>query len=125
MFADGMGISRGSSKKEAAWLYLQFMTNKKNQLAMLKSGAGAPGRSSAYLDTATIQASKFGKQYFDCLLNSAKIARAGLPQIVPVTEFRDIMGVGLTNLLNGADPAAEMKRATEEFRPVLARSEGK
>ena len=33
MFGDGMGVSRSSQKKEAAWLYIQFMTNKANQLA--------------------------------------------------------------------------------------------
>ena len=101
MFGDGIGISRGSQKKQAAWLYIQHMTNKAQQLAMLKAGAGAPARSSAYLDTATIQASKFGKQYFDCLLASAKIARAALPQIVPVTEFRDVFGVVNVGDLDG------------------------
>lgn len=99
------------------------MTNKANQLAMLKAGAGAPARSSAYLDKATIESSKFGKQYFDCLLNSAKIARAALPQIVPVTEFRDVFGVALTNAIGGADVAAELKKATEAFAPVLVKSE--
>jgi multiple sugar transport system substrate-binding protein len=123
MFADGMGISRGSQKKEAAWLYLQFMTNKANQIAMLKAGAGAPGRASAYQDKETIAQSKFGPQYFECLLASAKIARAGLPQIVPVTEFRDVFGVALTNAIGGADVAAELKKATEAFAPVLAKSE--
>lgn len=123
MFADGMGISRGSQKKQAAWLYLQFMTNKANQIAMLKAGAGAPGRSSAYLDKETIATSKFSQQYFECLLGSAKIARAGLPQIVPVTEFRDVFGVALTNAIGGADVASELKKATETFAPVLAKSE--
>jgi multiple sugar transport system substrate-binding protein len=123
MFADGMGISRGSQKKQAAWLYLQFMTNKANQIAMLKAGAGAPGRSSAYLDKETIATSKFSQQYFDCLLASAKIARAGLPQIVPVTEFRDVFGVALTNAIGGADVATELKKATETFAPVLVKSE--
>lgn len=123
MFADGMGISRGSQKKQAAWLYLQFMTNKAQQIAMLKAGAGAPGRSSAYLDKDTIAQSKFGKQYFDCLLASAKIARAGLPQIVPVTEFRDVFGVALTNAIGGAEVASELKKATEAFAPVLVKSE--
>ncbi|WID99233.1 sugar ABC transporter substrate-binding protein [Bosea vestrisii] len=123
MFADGMGISRGSQKKQAAWLYLQFMTNKANQIAMLKAGAGAPGRASAYLDKDTIAQSKFGAQYFECLLNSAKIARAALPQIVPVTEFRDVFGVALTNAIGGADVAAELKKATEAFAPVLVKSE--
>jgi multiple sugar transport system substrate-binding protein len=40
-----------------------------------------------------------------------------------VTEFRDIVGIGLTNLLAGGDPAAEMKKAAEQFKPVLERSE--
>jgi multiple sugar transport system substrate-binding protein len=40
-----------------------------------------------------------------------------------VTEFRDIIGIGLTNLLGGGDPATEMKKATEQFKPVLERSE--
>lgn len=123
MFGDGIGVSRGSQKKEAAWLYIQHMTNKAQQLAMLKAGAGAPARSSAYLDKETIEKSKFGKQYFDCLLNSAKIARAALPQIVPVTEFRDVFGVALTNMIGGADVASELKKATEAFAPVLAKSE--
>ncbi|RDJ26689.1 sugar ABC transporter substrate-binding protein [Bosea caraganae] len=123
MFADGIGISRGSQKKQAAWLYIQFMTSKARQAAMLRTGAGAPARSSPYLDKELIAQSKFGKQYFDCLLASAKIARAGLPQIVPVTEFRDVFGVALTNALGGADVAAELKKATETFAPVLAKSE--
>ena len=38
-FADGLGIPRSSTKKGAAWYYAQFMANKKNQIAMLKSGA--------------------------------------------------------------------------------------
>jgi multiple sugar transport system substrate-binding protein len=42
---------------------------------------------------------------------------------VPVTEFRDIFGIALTNMINGADPAAEMKRATAEFQPILDKSE--
>ena len=43
--------------------------------------------------------------------------------IVPVTEFRDVFGVALTNALGGADVAAELKKATETFEPVLAKSE--
>jgi multiple sugar transport system substrate-binding protein len=33
-----MGISQGSKKKGAAWYYVQWACNKKNQLAMLKAG---------------------------------------------------------------------------------------
>jgi multiple sugar transport system substrate-binding protein len=52
---------------------------------------------------------------------SNKIARPGLPEIVAVTEFRDIYGIGLTNMLQGSDPATELKKASEQFRPVLAK----
>jgi len=61
--------------------------------------------------------------WIDAVSQSAPVSQLALPVIIPVTEFRDIMGVGLTNLLAGADPTEEMKKATEAFRPVLARSE--
>ena len=53
---------------------------------------------------------------------SLKIARSGLPEIVPVTEFRDTIGVALTNIIGGADVASELRRATEAFKPVLAKA---
>jgi multiple sugar transport system substrate-binding protein len=40
---------------------------------------------------------------------------------VAVTEFRDIYGIALTNMLQGADPAAELKKASEQFKPILAK----
>ncbi|MGH6912497.1 MAG: sugar ABC transporter substrate-binding protein, partial [Geminicoccales bacterium] len=45
------------------------------------------------------------------------------PVIIPVTEFRDIFGVALTNMIGGADPKTELEKATEQFRPVLEKSE--
>jgi multiple sugar transport system substrate-binding protein len=122
-FADGLGISRTSTKKGAAWYYCQFMANKKNQLAMLKAGAGSPGRSSPLLDADVQKSSKFPAQYFECLNGSSKIGRPGLPVIIPVTEFRDTFGVALTNLLSGGNAAAELKKATEAFKPILEKSE--
>jgi multiple sugar transport system substrate-binding protein len=122
-FADGLGISRTSTKKGAAWYYCQFMANKKNQLAMLKAGAGSPGRSSPLLDADVQKNSKFPAQYFECLNGSSKIGRPGLPVIIPVTEFRDTFGVALTNLLSGGNAAAELKKATEAFKPILEKSE--
>ena len=54
---------------------------------------------------------------------SIKIARAGLPEIIEVTHFRDIFGIALTNLVTGGDPASELKKATEQFKPILEKSE--
>jgi len=122
-FADGLGITASSKKKEAAWLYIQWATNKVNQLRFLKEGGGAPARNSVYADRETVTSSKFGPQWFDCILESAKIGRPGLPVIIPVQEFRDNFGVALTNTLTGADPATELKKATEAFKPILEASE--
>lgn len=123
VFGEGIGIAAASERTPAAWLYVQWATNKANQLTMFKSGSGAPARVSPFNDKATIASSPFGQQYFDCLTGSAAIGRAGLPQITAVTEFRDIFGVALTNMLSGSDPAAELKTATEAFKPVFEKTE--
>jgi multiple sugar transport system substrate-binding protein len=43
--------------------------------------------------------------------------------IIPVTEFRDIYGIALTNMIGGADPSEELAKATEQFQPILEKSE--
>jgi multiple sugar transport system substrate-binding protein len=123
MFGDGEGISSFSKKKGPSWLYLQWASNKANQARMLQSAAGAPVRNSAYANAEALAALKVPKAWVDCMLASARIAQPGLPIIVPVTEFRDIFGIALTNMINGADPASELKKATAEFQPVLDKSE--
>jgi multiple sugar transport system substrate-binding protein len=63
-------------------------------------------------------------EWLDAVIGSGKVSQLALPVIIPVTEFRDIYGVGLTNMIGGADAATELKSATAQFKPVLARSEG-
>jgi multiple sugar transport system substrate-binding protein len=121
-FIDGIGITAASKNKTAAWLYVQWATSKEMQKNWLRTGAGTPARMSAYEDQELVKASSFPKEWFDTTLASLKIARSGLPVIVPVTEFRDTIGVALTDIVGGADPATEMKKATAAFAPVLAKS---
>ncbi len=64
-----------------------------------------------------------GGEWLDSVIGSAKISKLGLPVIVPVAEFRDIVGAAVTATLSGADPATELKKAHEQFRPILERSE--
>jgi multiple sugar transport system substrate-binding protein len=123
LFGDGEGITSGSKKKGPAWFYLQWASNKANQTRMLQAAAGAPVRNSAYAAAQASSDFKAPKEWVDCMLKSAAIAQPGLPVISPVTEFRDVFGVALTNMLNGADPAAELRKATTEFQPVLDKSE--
>lgn len=123
MFGSSFGISEASTKKGPAWLYLQWASGKQNQLRYLTGGAGSPARTSPYRNEEAIKASRFPRDFFDTLVESAAISRPGLPIILPVTEFRDTIGTALTNTIGGADVAAELKRATDAFRPILEASE--
>jgi multiple sugar transport system substrate-binding protein len=122
-FCTGLGISEASARKGPAWLYIQWVLNKQNQTRMLTTGAGAPTRVSPYTSEQAIGASTFPREYFTTLVESIRIARPGLPEIMPVTEFRDTLGTALVNCLGGADAATELKKATDAFRPVLEQSE--
>ena len=123
LFADGIGMSSFSKKKGPAWFYLQWACNKTNQTRMLQAAAGAPVRNSAYAAAQQSADFKSPKEWVECMLKSAAIAQPGLPVIAPVTEFRDVFGIALTNMINGADAAAELHKATAEFQPVLDKSE--
>ena len=123
MFGTGFGIAEASQKKGPSWLYLQWATNKTNQLRFLTSGAGSPARTSPYRNEEAIVASRFPRDFFTTLVESGRISRPGLPEIIPVTQFRDTIGAALTNTIGGADVATELKRATDAFRPVLEQSE--
>jgi multiple sugar transport system substrate-binding protein len=123
MTGDGMGISSFSKKKGPAWYYNMWATSKLIQSRSLAVGAGSPPRDSVYKDPAALSNLVVPQAWVDAVINSGKIGRAALPVIVPVTEFRDIFGVALTNMIGGADPAVELKKATAEFKPILDKSE--
>ena len=118
-FIDGIGMPAGAKNKKAGWYFVQYEAGKEAMKEILRSGSGTPPRASAYADPDIVKNGKFPKEWFDTTLASLKIARPGLPVIVPVTEFRDTIGVGLTNIVGGADVATELKKATETFQPIL------
>jgi len=83
---------------------------------------GTPARLSCYDDADVLKGSAFPPEWFETTQTSLKMARSGLPVIVPVTEFRDTVGTAVTNIVAGADPATELKKATAAFQPVLDKS---
>jgi multiple sugar transport system substrate-binding protein len=123
MFGTGVGISTFSKKKEAAYFYCLHNTSKQMQSRLLTAGAGAPARNSAYNDPDALKSLAVPQAWVDTLVNCGPIGRPGLPVIIPVTEFRDVFGIALTNMISGADPATELKKATEQFKPILEKSE--
>jgi multiple sugar transport system substrate-binding protein len=120
-FIDGIGIAAGSRNKGAAWLYVQWSTTKAMCKEMLRTGSGTPARASSYTDPEVVRTGVFPQEWYDTVKTSLGLARSGLPEIVAVTEFRDTFGVAMTNMLTGGDVATELKKATEAFKPILAK----
>jgi len=119
VYGDGIGVASTSKKKGPAWFYVQWASGKVIQARMLGEGMGSGVRQSSYQSKDI----KANREWINCMVESAKIGVPGLPEIIPVTEFRDVFGIALTNMFAGADPATELKKATIEFQPILDKSE--
>jgi multiple sugar transport system substrate-binding protein len=122
-YGDGIGIAQTSTKKEAAYLYCQWAVSKLMGARLLQVGGGVPFRTSVLDDAEVRKGVKMPAEWLQSAIDSGKVSKLGLPVVVPVAEFRDIIGSAVTATLSGADPAAELKKATDQYRPILERSE--
>ncbi len=62
---------------------------------LLQSGGGVPFRNSI-LNDETVRKGVKNQEWLDSVIASAKISKLGLPVIVPVAEFRDLVGAAVT-----------------------------
>lgn len=122
-YGDGIGVAEASTKKGAAYLYCQWAVSKQMGARLLQAGGGVPFRNSVLNDQEVKSGVKMPAEWLQSVVDSGKISKLGLPVVVPVAEFRDIVGSALTATLSGADPATELKKATDQYRPILERSE--
>ena len=122
-YGDGVGIPAACKNKEAAWLLCQWMVSKAQGARLVQAGGCVPFRNSVLGDAEIQSGVKMPKEWLQSAIDSGKISKLGLPVIIPVAEFRDLVGAALTATLSGADPATELKKAHEQFRPILERSE--
>ena len=56
-------------------------------------------------------------------VDSVKIGRLGLPEIVGVTEYRDSIGVAIQKAIEGAKSADVLAQAQKEFQEILDQTE--
>ena len=124
VFASGVGIAAQSKKTGPAWYWVQWATGKQMQARQVAGGYGAGGRASSFEAAKKSTEAKLNAEWLDSVVKSTAIAWPVLPDIVAGSEFRDVFGIALTNTLApGARPAAELKKATAEFKPVLEKTE--
>ncbi|MGB8400633.1 MAG: sugar ABC transporter substrate-binding protein, partial [Bradyrhizobium sp.] len=122
-YGDGLGIAQASKNKEAAYLLCQWAVSKAQGARLLQAGGGVPFRNSILNDPEVRKGVKMPPEWLQSVIDSARISKLGLPVVIPVAEFRDLVGAALTATLSGADPATELKKAHEQYRPILERSE--
>ena len=122
-YGDGIGIAQASKNKEAAFLLCQWAVSKQQGARLLQAGGGVPFRNSVLNDPEVRKGVKLPQEWLQSVIDASKISKLGLPVIIPVAEFRDLVGAGVTATLSGGDPSVELKKAHEQFRPILERSE--
>src|SRR2546427_830400 len=108
--------------KEGAYLFGQWATSKQNMVRELMAGVGV-GRSSTW-DSSEVKAKpKMPADWYQAYQASLKIGRQGLPEIVGVTEYRDIIGVAIQKGIEGAPAAQVLAQAQKDFQDLLNRTE--
>jgi len=121
-FTNAMAVSAQSRNKEAAYYFMQWATNKQNFKRELLSGVGV-ARMSTWDDPEVLAKPKMPRDWYTAYLGCLKIGRAGLPEIMDVTQYRDIIGVGIQKAIEGANPADVVAQAHKEFQEMLDKTE--
>jgi len=91
-------------------------------------GARAHGRRRCGPDLDVGQLGREGQaqdaaDWYQAYQASLKIGRQGLPEIVGVTEYRDIIGVAIQKGIEGAPAAQVLAQAQKDFQDLLNRTE--
>ncbi len=121
-FTNAMAISGQSRNKEAAYLFSQWATNKPSCVRELLAGVGV-GRASTWGLPEVVAKPKMPAAWYAAYLESLKIGRAGLPEIVDVTQYRDIIGVAIQKAIEGAKSEAVLAEAHKQFQDLLDKTE--
>ncbi len=121
-FTNAMAVSAQSRNKEAAYLFIQWATTKQMCVRELLGGVGV-GRVSPWNNAEVKAKPKMPADWYTAYLESLKIGRAGLPEIVDVTQYRDIIGVAIQKAIEGAKPADVIAQAHKEFQELLDKTE--
>lgn len=120
--SDGLALNPFGKNKEAAWLFNAWASSKAVQLKQSIDGSLTGTRMSVYDDPEYTKAQTLPKSWIDAVKGSIQSGRPQLPQIKDVTQFRDIFGVALTQMIEGGDPKSLLEDATKTFQPILDQS---
>jgi multiple sugar transport system substrate-binding protein len=99
-----------------------WSTNKQNCIRELRAGVGV-GRASTWSVPEVKAKPKMPADWYEAYLASLKIGKAGLPEIIDVTQYRDIIGVAIQKAIEGGNTAELVAQASKEFQEMLDKTE--
>jgi multiple sugar transport system substrate-binding protein len=122
MFTSAMAVSAQSKNPGPAYFLAQWATSKQNAIQELLAGVGT-ARTGVWSNPEVKAKAKMPADWWQAYVDSMKIGRLGLPEIVGVTEYRDIIGVAIQKAIEGAKSADVLAAAQKEFQEVLDKTE--
>src|SRR5574341_1790136 len=122
IFGNAVAISSQSKNPGPAYFFAQWATTKQSAVKELLAGVGS-ARTSVWNDPEVKAKAKMPADWSQAYVDSLKIGRLGLPEIVPVTEYRDIIGVAIQKAIEGAKSSDVLAQAQKEFQEVLDKTE--
>ena len=119
-----MAISTKSKKKEAAFLFIQWMSSKEPVVKMLLRGIPA-ARLSAWKDP-RVQKEMKQKDWIESSMKSMDIADPQYsPPVVAVSEVRDVLGEAIVSSILGESVKPAADKAAAEMAKIMEKTEGK
>jgi multiple sugar transport system substrate-binding protein len=116
---DAMALNPFGKNKEAAWLFTAWVSTPPVMFRMMTEGAMIGTRTSIYQDPEFVKAHQMPKTWIDAVAEALQNPVPELPEVRDVNQYRDIYGVALTNIVEGADAKTELEQATREFEPIF------
>jgi len=118
--AAGLAVSKGSTKKEAAWYFVQWATGKEMMLRAQLAGVGT-SRRSAWESEEFKHNTKMPADWIEAFQEALNITGLWIPPLKGTNEFRDILGIEIQSVIQGADPRTAMDRAQKAVEEFMAR----
>ena len=116
----GLSMSKASKNKLASWLFMQWATNKQNQLRALMESVPA-ARRSVWKDSAFTSKDKTPEWTKANLEQISYANSVWNPPIIAVGEVRDILGQAIVGALGGGNVKELLEKAATATDTVLAK----
>lgn len=112
-----LGINASSAKKDAAWKFIEWITNQANVLKV--QSEGIPGARQSAWDSAE-GVSGFPAQLAEVIRESGEIGVGYyIPRVLNVGEARDIVGYPVVVGIDGGDVEAAVNQSQADYQALL------